>query len=259
MRGGLLLLLVLTLALGTFHPVSAADFDLTVGFQTFNYKENLESPKKSEERGVLSGIGLSKMLLETDVAVLRLAANLTIGQTLYDGAIRDSRSGEITPYQDRTDHVIVDIASLFHAGFVYGGVGYHRWERQLASYIENYSWGYVPLGLRFSFDPNLDCSFAVDVGAEFMFSGTIEIPPGGAFITHGQAPLGNRTGWHIKGDLIYEPSESMSIQISPWYRYFAIGQSEPFSLTTFESKKMTVYEPDSATHQFGVSISVPIR
>lgn len=235
----------------------------------FDYKEDLPSPFKSTESGWLPGISLAYAYRGTDNPVYgRLLFEYTDAETDYDGT---TQSG--VPLTDTTDNKFLrwegNIGYTFirQEGFdltAYTGLGYRYWERGVggqAPYSEEYSWKYVPVGLRAGYRFSDRWDGALDLSARIMLDGEIkvnlsDIDP---LLNNPKEDLGNKTGWKVEAPFYYKLTSPWSLVFTPWYEYSAIGKSDDFLITYAGTPVALGYEPESRTNQYGVNMGVKLR
>jgi len=240
-----------------------------ISLDHFDYKEKLDPPLKSEERGWVPGFhaelcrqGASPSLF------VRAAFDFTRANTTYDGSTQDSL-GNISPYLGTTQNTLLNASGVIGLTFLslsnpprvltaYTGIGYRYWERTVAgTYQEHYAWRYAPVGLRADYRLSSEFSGAVDASARIMFGGTIDVFL--SELSNGWSDLhltlGNRPGFRVEAPLYYQ-----HWIVTPWYEYSAIGQSntERIYFQDGTPTRYEGYEPTSTTHQFGVNIGARI-
>ncbi|MBU1077537.1 MAG: zinc ribbon domain-containing protein [Spirochaetes bacterium] len=251
----------------SFSSPSIKMHTLTLGlkYYHYDYREIVEPPFKSTENGWLPGIFIDYSFQGIKFPIyFRLTGEYTYGNTKYDGS---TQSGE--PLTGETGNSLINFST--HFGFVlrivnntfyinpYSGIGYHFWHRgglDEGFYGEDYSWCYVPVGIRPVFRITDRFTFAMDVSARFMFKGKIKV-----FLTdlspdfnEPEGTLGNETGFKIESSVSYIFKSNIGISFTPWYEYSAIGESDIFELTYQGVLWGYGYEPSSKTDQYGLDI-----
>lgn len=194
----------------------------------------------------------------------RVVFELTDASTNFDGT---TQSG--SPVTDKTKNTFIRLEGNIGYQLIrppdskltliaYTGLGYRYWERGLGGqlpYTEDYSWKYLPIGIRTEYRINDKWSGAVDASARIMMDGEMKIKILGS--NNPSVTLGNKTGWSIEAPFYYNLSASRSVFIAPWYEYSAIGRSNTVVLATSTGTPVaSVYEPASTTYQYGINIGV---
>ncbi|MDD5066033.1 MAG: hypothetical protein PHF84_03195, partial [bacterium] len=144
----------------------------------------------------------------------------------------------------------------------YSGIGYRYWLRGLGSredimpMSEEYSWYYVPVGIRIAWKVSRKIELSLDNTLKLMFKGNIKVnlSEGDPYYNDPSASLGSRTGWRIMPGVNFEVYPKLHLLIGPWYEYSAIQQSPVFAITYAGKLWGYGYEPSSRTHQFGLDI-----
>ena len=246
-----------------------AQFFGGLNFFQYDYSEKLEDPKlKSDERGVVPGFsmaGLVYLIPEHESLAIRGALDFSSGNTTYDGT---TQSGDPLPKM-KTRNKLFNIESDIVGNLVtvrsgsqyikgYTGIGYHSWTRDIAGdagYREEYSWAYIPLGLRYENTIDNHWGFAVDASIRPMVTGNI--------IIHDSAngnlsmDLGQKPAYRLQVPVNYQIDKRVSFMFMPWMEFSSIGKSNSVDIL-FEGRKGFMYEPDSRTQQFGTMIGMSV-
>jgi len=247
-----------------FGQVAVAAEHQSVQFEMENYYYNYSElnlpmqsygPAKSDEYGYVPGFKLSYMYQNLEQSGMDFRLSLSIANTniTFDGSNRGgylmgTSTAKFMDAQFLTNlYYFQDIALA-----TYAGIGYHTWDRGVCTasggsgYTENYSWGYIPVGVRREFMLTDELSIEPDLSYRFMFAGQMAIPSFNASMT-----LGNKFGVNLQAPIQYRFDESFSGLITPWIDYSEIGQSD-----TVPSTQGLIYEPNSRTWQYGANIGV---
>ena len=255
----LVVLLIVTFAFANCGEVSYAAEHQAVQFEMenyyFNYSElNLPMQSygqaKSNEYGYVPGFKASYLYqdLEQSGMDFRLSLSIANASITYDGS---TASGYLQGASTATFMDAQFLTNLYYFKSIelstYAGVGYHKWDRGVcmanggSGYTENYSWGYIPVGVRREFMLTNELSIEPDLSYRFMFAGQIKIP-----YYNANWSLGNKFGVNFQAPIQYRFDESFSGLITPWIDYSEIGASGV----------IPPYEPSSRTWQYGANIGV---
>ncbi len=243
------------------------EFDASFKLSSLDYREDFPPPGKSEESGVLPGMDIRYTYLGAGFPLYaRVAGELTAGKSTYDGAI-DER-GTIIPYTDNSTHLFtraevqLGYAVLYQEGrrpeiILFVGFGYRSWIRQLpgtGGYEEDYSWTYLPAGVRFVAPVGERWEISVEGTARMMLSGSIAIKL--AQFNNPTLTLGNRFGWILAVPVGYRLSKTWSLIARAWYEYSAIGESNNSTPVNLQGAWQYVKEPSSNTRMGGVDLGI---
>jgi hypothetical protein len=227
----------------------------------FDYKEDVVLPTKSTESGWLPGLFGSYTYRRNSVFYTKISAQYAAGNLTYDGS---TLSGTPIKYDANPQRFIKLEWDFGYPWAIspnliitpYLGIGFRYWERGKAetasiytSYREDYSWGYIPAGIRVDYDINNHLRIGVNATVNYMFGGNMK-----AYLSEvGNYPdmhftLGDKIGWLAELPITYKFNRKWSLTATPWYEYSAIGES-PVNTFGF-------YEPSSSTNQYGVNLSI---
>lgn len=245
--------------------------EIGLGYSKFDYSEAIDGGPDVKESGWVPGVVLGYTYKGEDNPVFAsFSIRYTTGTTDYTGALQDG-----TPWKDKTDNTFFSLEVKF--GYImgrdaasrwtitpYAGIGYHDWERKLAGpspYIEEYTWFYFPIGVRFDYELSPEFSIGLDLSARVMFNGNMNVKFSTLGYSSPNLDLGNRIGFRAELPMDYRFHPQISVGLTPWYQYSSIGRSgsEPVtavspSNTTYTVQ--TIFEPNSTTHQYGVDLTV---
>ncbi len=265
-----------------FAPLSAADPKkdfieqrfVIPGYSYFDYKEILPAPSKSTEHGWIPSLGFEYRAADpSNTWRFATLGQIGFGETVYDGSVSNIVTKTVTPTIDKTSNFFLTLETSAGRAFQVGrtewtpyvGAGVHSWNRKLGGpspYYETYSWAYFPVGLRMHQSVNSQWEWTLDASYRIMAFGNIELDPQ----LFGEAinlSLGNRPGWKVSAPITYHPASNFSISVLPWYHYSEIGKSETktFRVTFpgYGTGDVSIYEPASTTHQYGVQAMVMLN
>ncbi len=244
-------------------------------FNSFDYQEEFPPPGKSTESGWLFGMALRYTFTGgTDIPLYaRVQFDFSPSGTDYGGTETDNfgRTVDFTQNtQDWFSKTEIDAGFVFHnVGtssldiIPYVGYGYRVWTRQLANhddlqgYREDYSWSFLPVGVKAEMAIGRRWSVGLDMAMHIMLAGNIFIEL--AAYKKPTLTLGNRMGWYASVPVEYMISSSWGVSGSFWYEYSAIGKSNESPHVMNGAQEIWIYEPSSRTHQFGFGLTVFFR
>lgn len=229
----------------------------------FDYKEDLPPGRKSTENGWVPGSYLGYTYSKENDFHTEVFVEFSTGDVEYDGT---TQGGTPITFSDNPQDFFRfewDIGLTFNAGedlwlAPYTGYGYRYWERgeekitsTYWSYREEYTWHYIPVGVKAGFQVGNKWSIGADVAARFMFGGEMtayfsEVSPAFSDLTF---DLGNKAGWFAEMPVRYKFSEHWSLVGTPWYEFSQIGRSNKVGVSQ-------AYEPASTTNQYGINIGM---
>ena len=235
----------------------------------FDYKEDIDPPGKSTEKGWLPGLYLGWTYNKKNDVYSKVFFEFSYGETEYDGT---TQSG--TPISFSDDNRQFLFRGEWNIGYnfavtknislkPYVGYGYRYWLRgeanvtaTYASYEERYYWHYLPLGVSAEFTISDKLVIEPNAGIRWMFYGKMrayisDLDPG---YSDPEFKLGKKLGWYAEVPLRYKFSQYWSVAVKPWYEYSKIGKSNDVDLTYYGYYDGTYYEPSSRTHQYGLNV-----
>ena len=274
-RSPLVLLLFscsVALAASPSPPASPTQkLSLSMILHSFDYEEQWDPPGKSTENGWLFGVAFGYEFDGGKSLPLwgRAQLDFSPSGTQY-GSNETDFYGQSKDFTENTS----DWFSRFEvdAGFTfyriggssldltpYSGYGYRFWRRDISNhndlqgYREEYSWSYIPVGLksRLAFDRHW--SLALDAACRIMVSGSIAIA-----LPQFDSPtltLGNKVGWQVALPVEYTSRDFWGLAVTFWYEYSAIGQSNNSPEVILGQQYAYIYEPASRTQQYGVTLT----
>lgn len=243
---------------------STQSYVVSFGFDLagFDYAETVPAPLKSTESGALPGFKVGFLTEPTDHGwFVSGVFDIHFGTTNFDGT---DQTGN--PIRAKTSNSIFEFEA--DAGLLltkpspstrllgYSGIGYHFWRRDLADYLEDYSWFYFPLGLRFESQASDRVTFGIDIAGTLSFAGRIliylsDLDPRNRDV---DANLGSGLGFRFRLPINFQISELVLMNVTPWFQYFPIGEGDPVQ-TTISGSAASVNEPASRTYYFGARLS----
>jgi len=242
--------------------------ETSLSYYYFDFKEDLDPPFKSAEKGLINGYNLSYIHENSFIPVyFRFLLKYTDAETDYDGSDQYG-----TSVKSVTDNIFIIVQCVFGYTFnkyrrikinftPYTGLGYHYWNRKTRSpnpYSENYSWKYIPIGLRTCYYFNKKINIELNISVKIMFMGIVGVnfKDIDDKFDNVDLSLGNKPGFRIQSPFNYLFSTRWFLCLSPFYEYSAIGKSNTETIN-FDGKPFwDVYEPSSRTHQSGVDAGI---
>lgn len=269
----LVLALVLVFSATTLAGWNAQQLEIGLGLHDFNYREEVPSPGKSTEKGLMKAVQLGFAAPVSPSLLLQTALQVAGTATHYDGSLQDG-----TPAQGTTQNLVIAPEITVATALVdemtsdlvaYGGLSFRYWRRDLSGhpsgYLENYTMWTVPLGLRYRYFFSDNFSVGPDVSLRFMAGGNVAAYLGKFGLADIRLPLGERLGgrlalpvtlWNLFG-------EHKALVITPWYELLGIGEGKVEPAKTLAGEylsdgdaRLGFREPASHTHMLGVTTSV---
>lgn len=253
---------------------AAAESTIKMGASvgSFYYQEQIPSPGRSVERGVLPGI---RMLYKKKRGAgnewdFRAGLGISVSSLTYDGT---NQSGSVAVVSQHS-HLFADLSfgaerRLFDTGETswiegYADLGFAFWKRGefqivngITSYREDYAWLFAPLGIRWCLQFGDAVLLKFDVALKPAFLGAMKAYLVESGIATGDPTfdLGPRFGYRGQLDVGIRLSPSAWLWLSPWTEYSAIGQSGNVTFTNGGA----IFEPSSSTIQYGATAGVEWR
>lgn len=249
-----LVVLVLTFVSIIANASDVPNFDIGVGtnITDFNYREMGGSPDDTE-----SGV-FETFLADVKYHPFQTATNIEARYETASAKLNYWAAGTFSnPSQSISDQVQNDFSdyalylnfSLADDLEIYVGYGYRYWRRDLG-YFDDYSWQYVPVGIRYWIEqegfPNWAFDFSVTpvVGARFKV-----IPFNGQ---DSSGTLVNETGVKLAIPIEWKFTENFFATTTPWASYNSFGHSGVIYNSAISTQPLA--EPNSQTLQFGAEI-----
>jgi hypothetical protein len=246
--------------------VFAAQLQLGIGLQHFNYREfDAQGSELNSEQGLLPGIDFG---LTHEVGNWKFAGlfNLYKGQVDYDG---QTQAGN--PLQTTTDETLWrlggDVGRRFTAPivdvlFLYGSLAYRLWERDIngkenvTGLYEKYHWWEAAVGTRVPFAQSKNRLWQLDAALLYIINPTLEVELPG--FDDPTLRLGERVGARVSLSHIWQrPSSNMEIRLKLFAQAWDFGRSEDEPLTMNGLRTAaTVSEPRSESRHWGVSLAL---
>ena len=237
------------------------------------------------EKGALPGLAVAWELAPVSRAwYARVSVTGLNGYTTYDGSDQTHTIlfKAATPTQLVDGDAVFGLRLLTPAPglgvYLYTGLGYHYWRRGdagedfgVARFREDYSWAYLPFGLRA--EKQLGRDWRLGLGAE----GRLPIAPSlKAYLSQldpglndSSLSLGSRVGCRVEAPVAWTLSREsrwgVEIGFTPWFEYSAIGESGVFYASSSGSGDPTgssgdpIQEPSSRTYQYGGDATVTLE
>jgi hypothetical protein len=251
------------------HPQQSASVSFLLN--SFDYSEEFPPPGKSTENGWLFGIGLrytfeggTELPLYGKIQFEFSPSGTEYGSNEEDalGRLKDftqNTSNWFSRLEFQTGYTFYRIANAPVDITPYAGYGYRFWRREISShndlqgYREDYSWSYIPIGVKGELAIDRHWSVGLDVAMRLMVSGSISI--GLPTYNSPTLTLGNRLGLYMAVPLEYRPSSVWAGAFTLWYESSGIDQSNKSPIVVVGGVQHQIYEPPSTTRQFGFSIT----
>ncbi|HOD36747.1 MAG TPA: hypothetical protein PLR20_13110 [Syntrophales bacterium] len=230
---------------------------LALNYYNFDYKEELDSPLKSTEEEWVTALRLYYNYSANDSGYILLFAEVSLDDdTDYDGSTQAGVPVKQTTKNDFRRFEL-DLGYTFKGRMPlsltpYVGIGYRFWERDLGGYKEDYSWFYLPLGLRAAWAPHERISVALNAAVNFMFDGEMDVYDWA--YEDMTVELDDKIGCSVELPVTFNLARHWAFVMTPWYEYSKIGQSawEPIFFKDGTYTGFVLREPSSRTHQYGL-------
>lgn len=264
------------LLLSVFFIQSSRATELGAGLSltSFNYEEDITPPGKSKESGLIpilfgylaggagtanpntGGFGPFGWRLEFE--------GILEAQTNYDGTtLTTNAAAAATDKNTFMNMRALAVLPVNNNLYIYGGVGYRYWNRYLAygtGYREIYTWSYLPVGFRCSFnDANSQIRVSLDGAYNYMTSGQIQVIFSQT-VTSGDdttLTLGAKPGYKVSLPIDIKLSgNNFRLSMTPYFEYSEIGKSDTKYNSTPTSGGGSlgyIQEPNSKTSQYGLA------
>jgi len=240
-----------------------------LGYQHFDYKEDLPAPFKSTEKGWLPSIYASYEFKKKSFLYGKVHTDFASANVTYDGT---TQGGTPVTFDDHNRQNLFKYEMQIGYAFAlrdnlllipYAGYGLRFWERGQSkitsayrSYVEDYFWNYIPVGVKVDYTVNEKWSVGGSLAAHFMFGGKMkayvsEVQP---VVNDQKFDLGNEIGYYIDVPVTFRITPRWSVVATPWYEYSAIGKSNTVNVTYNNTLTGYAYEPASRTHQYGIRL-----
>jgi hypothetical protein len=247
----------------------AHSLEASLKYQYFDYKEKLQEPLKSNETGFLPGLHLTYTYQGVNNPLYgRLLFEYTEGKTDFDGStqagipLKAKTNNRFNTYEGNIGYTFKGSQTTLPVNVAfYTGLGYRYWNRGLDGqlpYSEEYSWKYIPVGLRGTYRFNEKWTGEVDVALWIMFDADIKVnfsdlDPN---FNNPKKSLGNTLGWKIEAPVNYFFLKHWSLELAPSYEFYSFAKSDPFTFTFAGVPVLSGYEPDSRTNIYSMRLGV---
>ena len=265
--------LIITILLFITFPIQAqwsentSEMYLSASLLDFTYKEFDDAGALLDrEDGLIPGFMLGYKQQRNDVFT-ELSFSYHGTDIKYDG---QTQSG--TPITTRSDADIYElqlkVGSRYRAAnnykyHVYGGIGYHFWQRNIRStatalgIYEEYDWSYLMLGAKFPLMQTVDSTLDFDIQYTRMISANIfvQLSPLGADDVN--LALGKENSYRFSLPWRVKTQKSSIWVIEPYYEFWEIGKSEIKPITAGGTPTgFIVWEPRSETNNVGINLKI---
>lgn len=245
------------------HAESSLDFGL--GYQYFDYKEDLNPPLKSTEKGWVPSTYVDYTFRLKPFLYTRGHFDAAGGDVTFDGSTQGGAPVNFTDSRQTFLKLEWDVGYTYRMRenfqlIPYIGYGYRYWRRGSAkitssfrSYEEDYAWSYLPVGLRAEYGISSKWSISATAAMNIMFNGRMKarLSQVVAGANDPEFDLGNKVGFYAELPVSYKVARNWAIVATPWYEYSQIGQSNTVNVTQNNSVVGFAFEPASRTHQYG--------
>lgn len=247
--------------------------EVAVKYSYLDYKEGLPDPLKSVEKGFLPTFrGAYGYRGVSNPVYLRFLFEYTDSRTDFDGTtqaglpVSDVKTwnrfvtGEANiGYTIKAPSPDFPVDTTFYTGY-----GYRYWKRGLGGsfpFSEDYRWQYVPLGVRGAYRISQRWTGEFDLALWILFGANIQVnlTDLDPRFNNPRQDLGNKLGWKFELPFNYRISRRWSLELAPYYEYYALGQSEKFAITFDGAPAGEGYEPDSRTHWYGMRLGLKLH
>ncbi len=246
-----------------YFGASVVDF----GYQEFTDNGVLLDREDGLLPGMLLGFSLAKypwrVTLERDY--YSDTVDYT-GQTLRGGIpLKTQSEASITDDVIWVGYDVIQENGLQHV--LYGGLGWHRWERNIlptrlpdgravAGLLEIYQWGYFLMGAKIGTYQRGSRSLQLDVRVTHTVLPEIEVDfMGFAGYDNLEFELGRQNGARIGLVFTQELADRWELLVEPYYETWGFGRSDNQTLTSGGVPvNMSIFEPGSETSNYGLNI-----
>jgi len=235
---------------------------LALNYYYYDYKEELTSPLKSTEEEWITALRFYYNYSANDSGYILLYAETSlVDDTDYDGSTQTGIPVKQTTENDFRK-LELNLGYTFKGGLPlsftpYVGIGYRYWMRDLGSFKEDYTWFYIPLGLRVAWAPTQQISVALNASVNFTFDGEMTVYDW-AGVADTTVQLDDKPGYSVELPVTFNLARHWAIVMTPWYEYSKIGQSayEPIFYKDGTYTGFVLREPSSRTNQYGLRAGV---
>ena len=142
---------------------------------------------------------------------------------------------------------------------LYGGVGYHQWQRDIKStpsvggLFETYKWWYGFIGAKAELFKQERSDWLLDIRVTQPIRPKIVIDFQGAYAVSPELNLGERPGIRVALPWRFNQKEGTTLIIEPYFEQWNLGRSADSSFRS-GSLTLTVHEPESETKNTGIRV-----
>ncbi|MBI5889844.1 MAG: hypothetical protein HZB47_04105 [Nitrosomonadales bacterium] len=241
---------------GTSSEPAALKAGIGVSAMQFKYEEfNDAGGTLDKEQGGIPGLSL-KLGLRRASWELEGIASYHRGQVPYTG-----QTNLGVPYNTRTDETINDVSIRLGHWFGEGlpfmpfaGIGYRRWDRNilpntLGGLFESYRWDYLWAGSKFRVLQRNSTQMMLDIGLLKPLHPEMHVDLRSVYNVEPVVEPVSKTGLRVMLTTDFSISEGTALTLEPYFEYWELGRSP-----TVFAGSVSVYEPASKTHNFGLNL-----
>ncbi len=243
---------------------NSINLNLGVTALDFDYEEFSDLEKSlNREQGWLPGTSLGLNYESQTSLILDARLRWLSGTADYSSPVADSN----------TDEEILDLSLAVRIPlhetpqnnlYLSAGGGYRKWWRNIRStqtafgLDEVYRWKYLSIGFKgehlygpktaISGEINLRRTINPEMSVDFQQT-----------FDDANLSLKEKNGFHLSFGLTQSLSRNLSIEVSPWFEYWALGRSDNKNLTSNGVVVGSVFEPRSETHNWGIDFNLQWR
>lgn len=277
-KTGLLISCLLVVGSGMGLADQSDSSTQTLEFSGSEYHRHYQESIPDYETGWMNGIHLSyKNQNNQTKEYWQVIYETSNHNDSYFGGLQDAAGNYMGAFNTTTKNSIKNYEVIYanpigdsKHSYAYIGIGSYSWDRtvlgqasqDVADSTEKYSWKYIPIGYRNEYSLSDKWDGAVNVEMRNPFQSIMKaIDPSG--IDPFQVNLGRMPGFKIECPFEYKMNNQWSLSITPWYEYWAIGQSNYVDQTVNgvvqtdgNGGTYVVSEPSSKALQYGINLGV---
>lgn len=145
----------------------------------------------------------------------------------------------------------------------YTGFGYGYWKRGLGGavpYSEDYTWKYLPLGFRGTYQIDKKWAVGADLALWIIVAADIKVyfSEIDSNYNNPETKLENKLGWKLEIPVNYRLAKHWSLVLAPAYEFYSFGRGDDFTITYAGVPVARGYEPSSRTHKYVVRLSLKV-
>jgi hypothetical protein len=264
-RSTAIILMIVSLAFPCAAVAGVSSLDVGLGYHYFDYREDLNPPLKSTESGWLPGISVKYAYRMPSFFYTQVYADYAAADLTFDGTTQGGMPVRFTGSPQRFFKLEWNIGYVWQAGhnlqiIPFIGYGYRHWLRGKAGITptfstieEEYSWSYLPAGLKADYTINRRWSIGATAALNIMFNGKMKarLSQVLAGANDPEFDLGSRPGFYAELPMTFRFTNQWALVASPWYEYSQIGQSNTLNVVQNNTLIGFAFEPASRTHQYG--------